>query len=124
MKYWYQRPAESLAEFVRTVLILEGFSTPDPESKPLVTNGMPALFCKTQKDEAGNERIVDLVLFGNSTTSECWVTDINTTIIAYFFKPFAIASLFNLSAKKLADKPLDLRMWNAHKINALITQLG
>jgi AraC-like DNA-binding protein len=124
MKYWYQRPAESLAEFVRTVLILEGFSTHDPESKPLVTNGMPALFCKTQKDEAGSERIVDLILFGKSTTSACWVTDEHTTTIAFFFKPFAIASLFNLHAKKLADKPLDLRMWNAHKINALITQLG
>jgi AraC-like DNA-binding protein len=106
------------------VLILEGFSTPDPESKPLVTNGMPALLCKTQKDEAGSDRIVDLILFGKSTTSECWVTDGHTTIIAFFFKPFAIASLFNLPAKKLADNPLDLRMWNAHKINALITQLG
>jgi AraC-like DNA-binding protein len=124
VKYWYQQPSESLSECVRTVLILEGFSTADPESKPLVTNGMPALFCKTRKNNQDVEEAIELTLFGKSTTSECWNIDDRTTVIAYFFKPFAMASLFNLSAKKLADEPLDLRTWDAHKINALITQIG
>lgn len=124
MKSWYQHPVEALTEFVRTILIVEGFSPSDADSKPLVTNGMPALFCKTQKDVTGTERIIDLILFGKSTTSECWATDGTTTIIAFFFKPFAIASLFNLSAKKLSQEPVDLRKWDAHRTNALITQLG
>ncbi len=122
MRYWYQRPAESLSEYVRTTLILEGSSAPDPESKPLVTNGMPALFFKVRRHSDKNN--MELILFGKSTTSECWDTDENTTIIAYFFKPFAMAGLFNLAAKKLADDPVDLRQWDAHKINALITQMG
>ncbi len=124
MRYWYQPPNDALSDYVRTVLVVEGFSTPDPESKPLVTNGMPALFCKTHRKENGNHEVVALTLFGKSTTSQCWETDDHTTIIAYFFKPFAMASLFNLSAKKLADEPTDLRTWDAHKMNALITQIG
>lgn len=124
MHHWYQQPLDSLSEYVRTVLILEGFSPPDPESKPLVTSGMPALVCRTRKDNDGSVTINDFILFGKSTTSECWETDEATTIIGYFFKPFAMAALFNIPAKKLAEEPIDLRTWNAHKINALRTQMA
>jgi hypothetical protein len=47
MKYWYQKPHQLLSEYVRTVLILEGSSEPDPEKLPLFTNDMPALFYRT-----------------------------------------------------------------------------
>ena len=46
------------------------------------------------------------------------------TIIAYFFKPFALASMFNMNAAKLLGLLLsDLGNWHAHKTNALKTQL-
>ena len=88
MKYWYQKPHHIIAEYIRTVLILEGFSRPDPGYLPLVTNGMPALFCKTERNEKGNEDILQLALFGKSVPEEYWTIKDNTTIIAYFFKPF------------------------------------
>ena len=123
MKYWYQKPHQSIAEYVRTVLILEGFSEPDTDQLPLVTNGMPALFCKTERDQAGNENILQLTLFGKSTTAECWSFTGDTTIIAYFFKPFALASVFNIAAASLIKSPVDLSNWSPHKTNALRTQL-
>jgi len=86
MKYWYQKPNQLLSEYVRTVLILEGFSQPDAEQLPLVTNGMPALLYQTEKDRSDNENVLQLTLFGRSTTADSWTINGNTTIIAYFFK--------------------------------------
>jgi len=123
MKYWYQKPNQLLSEYVRTVLILEGFSQPAAEQLPLVTNGMPALLCRTEKDRSANENTLQLTLFGRSTTADPWTINDHTTIIAYFFKPFALSSLFNVPAKKLIDDPVDLSIWNPHKTNALRSQL-
>ena len=70
MKHWYQQPHQSLSEYIRTVLILEGFSESNTADLPIFTNGMSALFCKTEKDESGNENIIQLTLFGKSTPEE------------------------------------------------------
>jgi len=123
MKYWYQKPHQSLSEYVRTVLILEGFSKPDSQQLPLVTNGMPALLCRTEKAHNGNEDVLQLTLFGRSTTADSWTINHNTTTIAYFFKPFALSTVFNVPARKLIADPVDLSIWNPHKTNALRTQL-
>ena len=123
MKYWYQKPHKLLSEYIRTVLILEGFSEPDPKKLPLFTNGMPALFCRTEKDLSGNENIIQLTLFGKSAPLDCWTVDNNTTIIAYFFKPFALSTVFDVPAIKLIEAPIDLSNWSPHKTNALRTQL-
>jgi AraC-like DNA-binding protein len=123
MKYWYQQPNKLIADYVRTVLILEGFSKSETADLPIFTNGMSALFCKTEKDDSGNEKIVQLALFGKSVPEEDWVVQTHETIIAYFFKPFAPASLFNINAAKLLASPIDLDKWNAHKTNELKTQL-
>ena len=123
MKHWYQPPPKPIADYVRTVLILEGFSESDTADLPIFTNGMSALFCKTEKDESGNENIIQLALFGKSVPEEHWTVNTNETIIAYFFKPFALASMFNMNASKLLTSPIDLDNWHAHKTNALKTQL-
>lgn len=123
MKYWYQKPNQLLSGYIRTVLILEGFSQPDAEQLPLVTQGMPALLCRTEKDQPGNENVLQLTLFGRSTTAESWMINDTTTIIAYFFKPFALSTVFNVPAIKLVENPVDLSNWNPHKTNALRTQL-
>ena len=123
MNHWYQTPNQLLPGYIRTVLILEGFSQPDPDNLPLFTNGMPALFCKTEKESSENETIIQLGIFGRSVPEEYWNVNTNTTIIAYFFKPFAVATIFNIPANKLNKEPIDLVNWSPHKTNALKTQL-
>ena len=123
MKYWYQKPHQLLSEYVRTVLVLEGFLQSSFEQLPLVTNGMAAFLCRTEKDSSGNENILQLALFGKSTTADDWAINNTTTIIAYFFKPFALSTLFNVSAKKLIEGTVDLSHWSPHKTNALRAQL-
>jgi AraC-like DNA-binding protein len=84
---------------------------------------MSALFCKTEKDQSGNENIIQIALFGKEVPEEHWIVKTNETIIAYFFKPFALAGMFNMNAAKLLASPIDLGNWHAHKTNALKPQL-
>lgn len=118
MKHWYQQPEESLSPQVRTILVLEGSGKADAGAPPLYTNGMPALICHTVKDG-----VKELSLHGISVPAESWTTSHDSTIIACFFKPFTIASLFDLSATELAKKPIPLSNWNPQQANALMTQL-
>jgi AraC-like DNA-binding protein len=123
MQYRYQKPHQQLSEYVRTVLIAEGFAQPDDNKLPLFTNGMPALLCRTAKSSVGTEHILQLALFGKSTPADGWEIKEEETIIAYFFKPFALATIFNLAATELMKTPIELSNWNAHKTNALRMQL-
>jgi AraC-like DNA-binding protein len=123
MKHWYQKPNKLLTKFVRTVLIIEGFSEPDSNSLPIFTNGMPALFCRTENNPWGYEDVTQLTLHGNFTNSNCWTTNNNSTIIAYFFKPFVVASIFNIPVEKIVTTRLELCNCSPHKYNALRTQL-
>jgi AraC-like DNA-binding protein len=123
VKYWYQKPHQALSEYVRTVLILEGFSESTSVQLPLFTSGMPALFCRTENERTGHENILQLTLFGKSIPPECWNVGEGTTIIACFFYPFSLATVFNIPARQLAENFVDLSQLNPHKTNALVTQL-
>jgi AraC-like DNA-binding protein len=123
MKYWYQKPHASLTEYVRTILILEGFSAADANQLPLVTSGMPAFFYCCETDHNGVVHIRELALFGKSIPPEAFVIHETTTIVGYFFKPFALASVFNVAASDLIKDRLELSTWSPHKANALKTQL-
>jgi hypothetical protein len=105
MKHWYAKPNTLLTGYVRTVLITEGFSKAGSGNLPVFTNGMPILFCRTEKNHNNYENITQLSLYGKPP-SDIWTVKKQTTIIAYFFKPFAVASLFNISANKLSENPL------------------
>jgi AraC-like DNA-binding protein len=108
MKHWYQKPHPMVSEYVRSVLVIDGRSEPDPSSPPLVTNGMATLFYKDGS----------LTLFGQSVPNACWHVDDNTRIVAYFFKPFAAPAIFNLDAKKM--DVVELGQIDADAIDELI----
>ena len=102
---------------------MEGFSKADSNQQPIFTNGMSTLLCRTKRDATGLETITQLTLFTKSIPEESWTADNDTTIIAYFFNPFAMASLFTIPAKKLSDSPVDLCNWCPPVYNAIRTQL-
>lgn len=98
MNHQYAKPNKKLSEYVRTVLIMEGFSKPAADSLPIFTNGLPALFCKTEKKKDNHENLAQLALFGKSP-DDVWAVNNKTTIVAYFFKPFVVTGLFNIPAQ-------------------------
>ncbi|RYG20273.1 MAG: AraC family transcriptional regulator [Chitinophagaceae bacterium] len=119
MKYWYQQPRPELAAYVRTMLVIEGFAESDSNTLPMLTNGMSALFCRTEKNSADHESILKLTLLGTAIPPGYWLLDTQTTIIAYFFKPFTLPSFFNIKAKSLKESEIDLRILNPRQFNAL-----
>lgn len=108
MNHHYQRVSRDVADYVQTVLVFD--DTIASSDLPLFTNGMSTLLCKTNKH---------ITLFGQSVPDEGWATENNETIIAFFFKPFALATIFNLSVQALKEKPIELNLWNAQKAMAL-----
>ena len=123
MQQWFNKIDPKLKDYVQTILVLDSSDPPAPDDLPIFTNGMSALFCKTEKDQSGNENIIQIALFGKEAPEEHWIVKTNETIIAYFFKPFALAGMFNMNAAKLLASPIDLGNWHAHKTNALKPQL-
>jgi AraC-like DNA-binding protein len=124
MLYRYQKPHRLLSEYVKTVLIVEGVGLTLDNKLPLFTNGMPAFLCSTVKTSSGIINTRQLTLYGKSTPTDLWELKENETIIAYFFNPFSLASFFNLSAAAIVKNPVELSGWDAHKTNALRTQLS
>jgi AraC-like DNA-binding protein len=122
MHHQYNKPHKLLSRYVKTILTVEG-AQPNENKLPLFTNGMPALLCHTLKTPIGTEDILLLTLFGKSTPPDIWEMKKNETMVAYFFNPFSLPCLFNLSATEIARDPKELSKWNAHKTNAVKTQL-
>jgi AraC-like DNA-binding protein len=118
MNYRYQQPHERLSDIIRTVLVLDGSKEPDPNSLPLFTNGLPALFSQFH-----NDQIVSLSLYGRSVPAEKWELANNSAIIAHFFHPYALSTLFNIEAKELLKEPVELDTWEPHRSRVLRTQL-
>jgi len=117
MKYRYQKVDPKITDYVRTVLVLEdGFNSKNSDL-PLVTNGMPALLCRIKNRKA------QITLFGQSVSNVDWKIENNTALIAFFFKPFALGTIFKLSAQVLKDRPIAINLWNAQKAMALDLQL-
>ncbi|MEO5777300.1 MAG: helix-turn-helix transcriptional regulator [Flavobacterium sp.] len=122
MNHRYLNVNPHLSKNIRTVLTLENRYKNNNNDLPLFSSGMAALICKTEKDTNGNDKLIQLTLFNKAIPEEIWKINKDTTIIVYFFFPFVVASLFNISANKF-KVAIDLQSWNAHKTNALKTQL-
>src|SRR5699024_7820576 len=48
--------------------------------------------------------------FGQTVFPETLTLDNDFTLIAYFFKPYSLFTLFGLSARELTDNPIDLNL--------------
>lgn len=123
MKHWYQKPHKSIEGFVERILVLVDFPVSGSFALPLYANGMPNLLFKTKKGLIGNKSAGNITLFGQTTSPENWVVEENFTLIAYFFKPYALGALFGVAAEELTDQPIDLELWKPTKVSELKDQL-
>jgi len=113
MNHRYLKVNPQLSEYVRTVLVLDALPDTEDSDLPLFTKGMPALLYKTENN---NHHIT---LFGQTVPEEKWMVENNSSLIAYFFKPFALGAVFKISAQDLKNGPLEVNLWNAQKAMAL-----
>lgn len=122
MKATNHIPGEKISEYVHGILVIENYQVTTPFILPLYANGSPTLLFQTAKGIIkGNTN--NLTLFGQTVFPETLTIKDNFTLIAYFFKPFALFSLFGVSAQELTDNPIDLNLLAPKKTIELQEQL-
>jgi AraC-like DNA-binding protein len=114
MNYRYHKVNHKLADYISAVLVFDNNANGQSSDLPLFTNGMSALLFKSESH---------ITLFGQTVPGYEWATENYETMIAFFFKPFALSTIFKLSAQELKDGPVELSFWNPRKSVALSSQL-
>lgn len=115
-------PKERIAEFVDSILVIEENNVKKTFSLPLFANGKPTLLFQTTKGVIKNNSN-HLTLFGQTTLPDQITFTDNFTLIAYFFKPFALTPLFGFSAQELTDNPISLNLVQQQNANHLQEEL-
>ncbi|WP_199140784.1 helix-turn-helix domain-containing protein [Pedobacter sp. ASV12] len=114
MKISQPIPNPKIADYVERILVMEDFRVVNPFVLPLYANGSPTLLFQTAKGQIKNSSN-NLTLFGQTVFPENLLIKDDFTLIAYFFKPFALYALFGVSAQELTDNPIDLNLLSPAK---------
>ena len=122
MKVSHPLPCEKISSYVDSILVIEEVLVTNPFTLPLYANGSPTLLFQTAKGTIQNNTN-NLTLFGQTVFPETLTIRDNFTLIAYFFKPFALLSLFGVSAQELTNSPINLNLLDASTIRELQEQL-
>lgn len=115
-------PCEKISNYVDRILVIEDALVTNPFTLPLYANGAPTLLFQTARGLIRNNTN-NLTLFGQTVFPETLTIRDNFTLLAYFFKPFALFSLFGVSARELTDNPIDLNLLSPSKTGQLQEQL-
>lgn len=94
-----------------------------PFSLPLFANGLPTLLFKSTRGIINNRKTTHFTLFGQTILPETIRFDEDFTAIAYFFKPWSLSAVFDVSALELTDKPVDLNLVMPKKATELQDRL-
>lgn len=122
MKVSNPLPCEKISSYVERILVIENALVTNPFTLPLYANGAPTLLFQTAKGTIKNNSN-NLTLFGQTVFPETLTIRDNFTLIAYFFKPFALFSLFGVSAQELTNNPIDLNLLSPSITTRLQEQL-
>lgn len=115
-------PCEKISNYVDRILVIEDALITNPFTLPLYANGAPTLLFQTARGLIKNNTN-NLTLFGQTVFPETLTIRDNFTLIAYFFKPFALFALFGVSARELTDNPIDLNLLSPARTGHLQEQL-
>lgn len=117
------KPASRIADYVERILVIDGASITTSFALPLFANGTPTLLFLSTKATLNNNTTNYLTLFGQTVFPTTLKIKDNFTLIAYFFKPYALLSLFGVAARELTDNPIDLNLLDHGHVNELKEKL-
>jgi AraC-like DNA-binding protein len=116
-------PKANIAAYVERILVIEDHQITSPFSLPLFANGSPTLVFNSVRGTIKNAPTTHLTLFGQTILPETLTFTEDFTLIAYFFKPYALGALFHITAPELTDKPVHLNLVTPQKTTRLQEQL-
>lgn len=104
------KPSDELAAYVDRILVIEHSENGTPFSLPLFANGTPTLLFISAKGSISGSTAAHLTLFGQTIQPEALSFNGDFVLVAYFFKPYSLCTLFGLIAHELTDMPIDLNL--------------
>ena len=117
------KPNARIANYVDRILILEFNRLSTGFALPLYANGVPTILFTSQRGRIGKTVAGHLTLFGQTVIPQNLSLPEGVTLIAYFFKPYSLLSLFKVAAWELTDRPVDLRLLTPNIANELQERL-
>ena len=123
MKVRNLTPNDKIAAYVERILIIENNQIISPFALPLFANGSPTLVFNSVRGRIKNNTTTNLTLFGQTVLPEALTFAEDVTLIAYFFKPYSLFSIFRVTGKELTDKPVDLNLLLPKKTTRFQEQL-
>lgn len=109
MKITHPIIADSVAEYVKGILVIENDQVKKPFVLPLFANGTPTLVFQSTKAQLKNQSNY-LTLFGQTVLPDQLLIHGEFVLIAYFLTADALPVLFGIQANELTDKPVELNL--------------
>ena len=116
------KPTERIKSYVDDILVIENYDVKYRFSLPLFANGKPSLLFQNVKGYINNSSN-HLTLFGQTILPDAITFSEKFTLIAYFFKPFAVNDLFGFSSQELTNNPVNLNQVDYKNANELQEKL-
>jgi len=123
MKVGHLTPNGPISAYVERILVIEDHQITTPFSLPLFANGSPTLVFNSVRGTINKHPTTNLTLFGQTILPEALTFTEDFSLIAYFFKPYSLSSIFGVTGNELTDKPLDLNLLAPKKTVRLQEQL-
>ena len=117
------KPNARIANHVDRILVIEYNDLSTGFDLPLYANGVPTILFISKRGKIGNTPASHLTLFGQTVIPQDLSLPKEVTLIAYFFKPYSLLSLFKVAAWELTDKPVDLGLLTPGIANELQERL-
>lgn len=117
------KPNARIANYVDRILVIESNDFSTGFDLPLYANGVPTLLFISKRGKIGKTIASHLTLFGQTVIPQNLRLPNEVILIAYFFKPYSLLSLFKVAAWELTDRPIDLGLLTPGTANELQERL-
>jgi AraC-like DNA-binding protein len=116
-------PPPAIAGFVSSIMIIEHPAKAINFALPLFANGAPTIIFHDADKASGTANAGNLTLYGQTITPAELIFNEAFTLIAYFLRPHAMISLFDLEAQELTNGYIDEDNWKEARAIDLEEQL-
>jgi AraC-like DNA-binding protein len=117
-------PPPAISRYVSNILVIENDRHLHPDFVlPLFANGSPTLVFQTTTALKQDQSIGHLTLYGQTVKPDALSLQGDFTLIAYFFYPYTVRSLFGIMAHELTDNCVDLAFMQQSRTFSLKEQL-
>jgi AraC-like DNA-binding protein len=107
-------PHPIISSHVDKILVIKNKGFIKPFNLPLYANGVPTLLYTSIKGDLNGRGSSHLTLFGQTVLPEKLMLTEDFILIAYFFKPYSLFTLFGIQGYEITDNPVDFQLISKH----------